>query len=122
MTKKKDAALMALVQCNTITEAANNANVSKGTIYNYLKDSNFRSELKRLIFNEKYDRFEKLQSVKNKALEALDAILETGTNEEKLKAARLILDSERVAGDNVICAMNTLASRSSMDDICDLNF
>lgn len=78
--------------CSTIEEACRKSSISKGTYYNWLKDENFRTELKRQrdeVVNEALDR---LKFALTKAIEELIKLINSPKPELRRLACKDIVD------------------------------
>ena len=99
LEQKKAAALEALISCNSLTEAAEKAGISRRTLYNYIRqDSDFAREYRRL---QELAATAAAETAAARAAEASSVIKEIMDDKEqpaaiRLKAAALILEtSER---------------------------
>jgi len=90
--QRQKRALQALVSSNTMTEAAELAGVSRRTLYSYLKDPWFRSELQKAYSAAVFQQVSDIQETKRRAEETLAELLNDPSPEVRLRAAKVILD------------------------------
>ncbi|MDQ3633244.1 MAG: hypothetical protein M3405_01875 [Acidobacteriota bacterium] len=91
----KEKALNALLNTNSITDAAKACKLSEATIYRYLEDANFKAEYnaaRRKMFEQ---NIFKMQSLHNEAVETLKRNLYCENASVEVRAAQIIVEGNR---------------------------
>ena len=94
--QKKAAALAALMECNTLTAAAERAGISRKSLYNYVReDHEFSRAYKALQEEAATSALEQLEAKQAEALEVVSSILqdEKQSAANRLKAAHELLSA-----------------------------
>lgn len=84
-------AIISILETNSIEDASRKARISKGTIYNWLKDRNFKDRLERerdAVYKEGLDS---LKGATAKAAKTLIALLDHKESKEQRLAAKEII-------------------------------
>lgn len=91
LTASQQRGIVALIECNSVEEAAKRIKVSKGTIYNWLKQGYFKDRLeeeREVAFREGLDT---IKGATAKAARTLVGLLESKDENTKRLAAQQIL-------------------------------
>jgi hypothetical protein len=92
----KEKALIALLECVTVREAAQKCGLSEATLYLYLKDGKFKKEYKearRLIYEE---NVRDLQRLHKKSVETIERNLDNPSRAAvEVRAAALVIKQAR---------------------------
>lgn len=94
--QKKAAALAALMECDTFTEAAEKAEISRKTLYNYLtEDQEFATAYRAMQERRTLERADKAEANYNAAVQTVLELMEYGKAPPavRLKAALSLMDS-----------------------------
>jgi hypothetical protein len=94
-TANREKALSALLECSTITDAANRCGLNEKTLRRYLEDAEFQKEYKtarRIIFEQNIVR---LQSLHASAVETLERNLTCNNPSVEVRAAQIIIEGTR---------------------------
>jgi transposase len=97
LNTKQQAAIVALMECKSIEDAAKCCGIGTRTLYRWLKQTSFLSEYEKtrdLVFGQAIAR---LQKVAGLAAEKLEEILKskTASNSVKVRAAHTVLEHAR---------------------------
>lgn len=93
--QKRQAALDALIECDTFTQAAQQAGISRKTLYNYLStDADFATQYARMTEQQTMEAVEVAVQKKAAALDTIEAIMtdERQSGAIRLKAAAMLAE------------------------------
>lgn len=93
--RNKAQALTALVECKTLTAAAESAGISRRTLYGYLtQDDEFARAYRDLLEQSQLEQLERVQEMRDTARETVTAIMTDGEQPAaiRLKAAAMVLE------------------------------
>ena len=119
--QKQQAALMALLECNTLTDAAKKAGIARRTLYSYIHND--------IAFARAYDEAQRLQAISSfdamaaRREQAHDVVMDILTDDQqpatvRLKAAQIILSSAADHEKTVATiASNDIAANTSLFDL-----
>lgn len=96
----REKALAALLECNTLTEAAERAGIARRTLYGYMRnDAEFAKAYKAAQERLQLEQVERITATRDKALETIVSIMENKTQPAaiRLKAAQSILEATEAA-------------------------
>lgn len=105
LTRKKEKAIKALLECETHTEAAKAAGIAEITLYRWMQEADFREAFRNAKRRVLDQSITKLQKATGKAIKALLAVVE----DEKAPA------SARVSGAKVI--LETAVKAIEIEDL-----
>ena len=93
--QRREKALQALTECNTLTAAAAAAGISRTTLWQYLKEYDFCAALRAMSEQQKLQRAEAATAVRQMALDTLrDVMQDTKTPAKvRIEAAKVLLDN-----------------------------
>ncbi len=94
-TNKTEAALAALLNSVTITQAAKACGLSERTLYRFLEDAEFQTEYRaarRRVFEQNILR---LQSLHDRAVDTLERNLNCESPPSEIRSAQIIIESVR---------------------------
>ena len=92
--QKQSAALQALIECKTLTEAAEKAGISRKTLYNYVRnDVQFARTYRQIIDETATEAAEAVEERANRATDTIEQIMNDQEQpaSTRLKAAEMIL-------------------------------
>lgn len=100
MTPQQSQAIAHLMEAPSVAEAARRAGVARATIYNWLKKPHFRGELDNARRAEDQARLNRLRSMVEPALEALEGLLASEDERIRLRdAAEVLRAYQRLAAE-----------------------
>jgi phage terminase small subunit len=112
LTAKQQKAVIALMGCKTVEQAAKRAKVCERTLYRWLGESEFSQayrEARRQVFEQSVSQ---LQTLASRAVKALEGVLDddNATNSSKIAAARTVLEHARtgIELDDVVSRLEKL--------------
>lgn len=85
LSTKQVRAIAALLECRTVKEAAEKAQVGERTLYRWLKEERFRATLDEAAGEALAQAARRMQSVVGKGVETLDRVLDDPHAPDKLK-------------------------------------
>ena len=94
-TTNREKALSALLECSTITDAANKCGLNEKTLRRYLEDAEFQKEFRaarRVLFEQNIVR---LQSLHAGAVDTLERNLTCENPSVEVRAAQIIIEGSR---------------------------
>ena len=93
LTIRQEKAIAAMLSCQTVAEAAKLAQVGERSIYRWLKQDTFQSQLRRARRRALSESLGRLQQVADRAVDTLDTILqnEKATTASRVSAVRAAL-------------------------------
>ena len=89
----KDRALIALLECNSIRDAAKACRLSEETIYRYLRDADFIRDYREARRQTVENAISKLQSATGEAVETLERNLHCENPAVEVRTAQIILEN-----------------------------
>ena len=95
MDRNKERALIALMECRTLTAAAEAAGISRRTLYNYLtEDDAFASTYRDMVEQAQLEQFEQVEEIRKSARTTIRELMEDKGQPAavRLKAASLVLE------------------------------
>ncbi len=95
MKKNDEKILIALLECGSVIEAAKQANVSKSTIFRRLSDEEFRTEWRGARESIVEISMNEMQSAMSKAVRCLVDSLEDKDTANRIRAAKIIIESSQ---------------------------
>lgn len=119
--QKKAAALAALLECNSLTEAAERAEISRKTLYNYIRyDFDFARAYKSLREQEAISALERMEQRRERASGVIMSLMDDTEQPGmvRLKAAQAILEAAAKQG-AIVEAMAAENVSKSCPDIFD---
>ncbi len=95
MTKRtnKDRALIALLECNSIRDAAKACRLSEETLYRYLRDATFISDYREARRQTVENAISRLQSATAEAVDTLERNLHCENPAVEVRTAQIILEN-----------------------------
>lgn len=97
---RREAALQALMECTTLTEAAKRAGIGRTTLWTYLQDREFCEALQAMREQAIIERAAALADVRRQAIDTLADVMREGMPpQERIKAAKIALDHADAAFD-----------------------
>ena len=92
---KRERALQALTECDTLTAAAKAAGISRTTLWAYLKEQDFCGALRAMQEQQALQRAEDAATVRRQALDTLRDLMQDEATPAKVRmdAARVLLDN-----------------------------
>jgi AcrR family transcriptional regulator len=114
---KRDAALQAMMESETLTEAAQKAGISRTTLWEYLRDKDFKTALQRMKESRALAMETEAVEAKAEALAMLKEIMtDTGVaHVARISAAKLILAEANETIQHVESAKSDIINRGIFD-------
>jgi len=111
-SRKREAAALALISCQTVIEAATAAGISQTTLYRWRQEPEFQQIVTRVKSEALTTASNNLAAISSKAVKALTDVMDKDTTPEaqKVSAAKALLEMafKLREQDEIITRLNTL--------------
>ena len=121
MDNRREAALQALCECPTLTEAAKRAGIGRTTLWSYLRDREFCEALQAMREQAILERAATLAEVRQQAIDTLAEVMGADVPPQvRVNAAKVILDNANVAFDAAAEVMKAPVQRFNARGFIDM--
>ncbi len=121
MDNRREAALQALCECPTLTEAAKQAGIGRTTLWQYLRDREFCEALQAMREQAILERAAALADVRQQALNTLADVMNADVPPQvRVNAAKAILDNANAAFDAAAEVMKAPVQRFNSRGLFDM--
>lgn len=110
--QRREMALAALTECDTLTAAAKQAGISRSTMWQYLKEREFCEQLRAMKEQHILERATAATSARQMALDTLTDVMGPGMPPQvRVKAAKIVLDDANAAISAALAVYETAIDR-----------